>query len=1054
MGKFILLLISLVLVSSLACAGEIRAPVYPTHFEGSLYEVTGTNAPSMLRELELLHIDTSDGFTIDSDHFYYAGLNSNSNTDYLGADYEIKKIDYSEVILQRKAWDTDEIDLNKGKPLAIIDGYALELVDIEKDIENGNTAYLVLKKDGSPVDSDVVGINDEFTYSKEYAGEDIVVFSTTINNIFSGNATKRVTLEDPFIRRVKVIHDGDSLGEDYTIDLQDIDNDGDIDIVVHLIDGKTLSLNDDETLPILDNYLFIRCGMMYNSFYDELDTFSQVANDTDYKVYAVENQNLNTSVTDFLQYPPSGSIIAVGPSIDVNTKVSVAINKPASLTIDRTLRGGHTFYTYIDDETLEFTVTKQDMNWYDGSDYLKITVYSDNDENKGTITIPDDGDATNSGAAGPSQTQTLSIPDLGSGVYKVVMSGGADLYIQSITTEQDKLIADKRLFVISSQTAYTEMKKGGTLQFQTYHDTSLQTITITNGTFTEDIDVDQRAKWFEITLPSSDTPYEINIPKGDMIIESSDYLSFTEDSYFNPTSCTVLSLENNMAWVEDNGIDYIVVPADSEQFGFYVFKKTGSTYDVRSSTDTGGVYTIDSWTNPSLFHFNFDVYRTHEYLTLDDSEGTVIDKDHFSYESIQTARNPENATVFDWSLAYLGTPYHVLSIDSSKAILSTKIVDDMEATLTYDNPLKLDDEYSLVLNEIDQNGDLAYLSLKKGGTILKADVVRVGDVFYYNTTINETEVSIFGAQVDSVFSTGSNGIIELDHINLIDDNPTIIRASSTIGTNYVTELKDLNNDGRTDLRVRLDGDNTISLNEGRSVSILDGFLTIVVEDNGHFYISRNIKALPAADRSNIKNEEQYVLSWLMPTTDAVCTFEKSSITEIRLNLNQELSSVYFAIQELKERPADIAPLEGKLYGLYNLTIDPLEISSASIDFRIEKTWLNENNLSKSNVKLARYHDDNWESLDTVINDEDNTFVYYSSTTPEFSVFAIYAEKLSAEMTVDDTYETSTSQEIQAQTPSSESIMVQYLKMGLGLLGFILIFAGIHIVRSRRRSQNE
>lgn len=1049
MWKFTLLSISLILFSSLAYAGENRAPVYPTHFEGSLYEISGKNAPSMLRGLELLHIDTSDGFTIDSDHFYYAGLNSNSNTGYLGEDYKIKKID-SEVILQRKAWDKDEIELNNGKPLAMIDGYALELVDVESN----NKAYLVLKKDGSPVDSDVVSINDEFTYIKEYAGEDIVVFSTTIKNIFAGNTTKRVTLEDPFVRRVKVIHDGDSLGEDYTIDLQDIDSDGDIDIVVHLKDGETLSLNDDETLPILDNYLFIRCGMMYNSFYDELDKFSQVATDSNYKVYAVENQNLNTSVTDFLQYPPPGSIIAVGPSIDVNMKVNVAINKPASLTIDRSLRGGHTFYTYIDDEYLDFTVTKQDMNWYDGLDDLKITVYSDNDVNKGTITIPDDGDATKSNVAGPLQTQTLSIPDLESGVYKVVMSGGADLYIQNISTEQDKLIADKRLFVISSQTVYAEMKKGGTVQFQTYHNPALQTITITNGVFTEDIDVDQTARWFEITLPSSDTPYEINIPKGDMIIESSGYLSFTEASYFSPTTCTVLSLKNNMAWVEDNDLDYIVVPANSEQFGFYVFKKTGLTYEVRSYTGTTGVYTIDSWTNPSLFHFNFDVYRTHEYLTLDNSEGNVIDKDHFSYESIQTAKNPENATVFDWSLAYLGTPYHVLSIDSSKAILSTKIVDDVEATLTYDSPLKLNDEYSLVLNEIDQNGDLAYLSLEKDGTILKVYVTKIGDVFYYNTTINDTEVSIFGAQIDAVFSTGSSGLIKLDNINYIDDNPTIIRDGEPIGNNYVAELKDLNNDGKIDLRIRLNDDKTIKLNKDRSISILDGFLTIVVEENGHFYILRKIKAPPAADRSNIKNEEQYVLSWLMPTTDAVCKFGKSSITEIRLNLNQELSSVYASIQELKEKTDDIAPLEGELYGLYNIIIDPLEISNASINFKIEKTWLNENNLNKSDVRLARYHDDNWESLDTAINYEDNKFVYYSSTTPGFSVFAIYAEKLSVEITIDNTYETSTPKELPIHTPPSESTMVQYLKKGLGLLGFISIFAGVHIVRSRRRSQNE
>ena len=1045
-------MICLLALSPLACAGEIRGPVYPAHFDGSVYKITGADAPSLLRGLELLYIDTSGGFSIDKDHFYYAGLNSNKKTDYLGLDYVIQKIGH-ETVLYRNVWKKDDkINLNIGKPLVMKDGYVIELVDIGKDGEQG---HLQLKKNGDVVKDNVVRLNNKFTYTQEFAGEDVLIFSTTVDNIISSNTTRTALLKNTFVRTVKIVYDGESVGENYTVDINDIDNDGDLDIVVRLKDGKSLPLIRDRTIPILNNYLFIKSGMMYNSFYDELDKFLLVASSDDHKIYSTKNQNLNTGVTNLLEHPPSGSIIAVTPSINVNTKVNVATNKSASLAIDRTLRGGHTFYTCIDNETLEFTVTKQDMNWYNGSDDLKITVYSDSGEEKGSITIPDDGNA-NKGGTGPMQNQTITIPGLETGMYRVEMSAGADLYINNITTEQDKLIADGRLFIISPQSIYTEMKKGGTIKFQTYHDSALQNITITNGATTAYVDVNQAHNWFEISLPPGDTPYEINLPKGDMIIESDGYLSFTRDSYFNPVACTVLSLQNNMAWIDENNIDYIVVPANAEQFGFYVFKKTGSKYSVRSPTNPWSVYTIDSWTAGGLFHFDFDIYRTLEYLTLNNSAGSVIDRDHFSYDSIQTAKEPASATVFDWSLAYLGTPYHVLSVDSSKAILSRKIIDDLEATLTYDSPLELNDEYSLILNEIDQNGDLAWLTLKKNDIILESSVVMEGDTFYYNTTVNGTDVSMFGARVDNIFLSGSKGIVKVKRINLIDDDPLIIKARDKVGTDYIVELLDLNDDSRTDLRVRLDSGRTITLKKDSKISILDEFLTIVVDKNGRFYILRSIESQPVAgavDQSYVKNEEQYVLSWLMPTTNAVFMFEKSSIEQISLNLKNELNSIYAAVQELNERPADVNPLEGQIYGIYNLIIDPSDITNASIDFKVEQAWLSENNVSKADVKLARHYKNDWDELDTIIRDEDSKFVHYTSITPGFSLFAIFAEKKPVEITIQLTSQIPASpngqvQSEQSQSTPQESDVVQHKAKYFGLFFmlngiFLLGYWGYH-----------
>ncbi len=68
------------------------------------------------------------------------------------------------------------------------------------------------------------------------------------------------------------------------------------------------------------------------------------------------------------------------------------------------------------------------------------------------------------------------------------------------------------------------------------------------------------------------------------------------------------------------------------------------------------------------------------------------------------------------------------------------------------------------------------------------------------------------------------------------------------------------------------------------------------------------------------------------------------------------------------------------------------MEKADIKFRVEKDWLKENDINKDAVTLSREVSMNWEKLPTVRLDEDPDYVYYSAETPDFSYFAIAAEK--------------------------------------------------------------
>ncbi len=300
---------------------------------------------------------------------------------------------------------------------------------------------------------------------------------------------------------------------------------------------------------------------LYDPFYTSLyENFPQASNDNGYCLYIVNGKKIDFKASEFVEYPPAGSTIVVEEGIKVNANSQLSTNKSKSLEINTTLRGGHTFYTYIENESLEFAISKQDLNWYEGSDELKLTVYSTEDgDEKGNITIPDDGDISSSHTMGPLQAKSISLPYLSSGLYRIVIKADQDIYIQNITTTQDKLIVEKKLFYIPPADFYTEVQREETIGFLTYHESAYQDIHIQNNTLSAFITIDKKGVQYKTIVPPSKDLYRISSPTGDMIMSSRGYFAFTRDSYFTPFRCELLNLKKDIDWLKNNNIDYILV---------------------------------------------------------------------------------------------------------------------------------------------------------------------------------------------------------------------------------------------------------------------------------------------------------------------------------------------------------------------------------------------------------------------------------------------------------------------------------------------------------------
>jgi hypothetical protein len=73
------------------------------------------------------------------------------------------------------------------------------------------------------------------------------------------------------------------------------------------------------------------------------------------------------------------------------------------------------------------------------------------------------------------------------------------------------------------------------------------------------------------------------------------------------------------------------------------------------------------------------------------------------------------------------------------------------------------------------------------------------------------------------------------------------------------------------------------------------------------------------------------------------------------------------------------------------------VADLIVGFKVERSWMANNNVDKAAIRLYRYSADTWNSLPTAITGEDDQYVYFESQTPGFSPFAISTEETTTEI---------------------------------------------------------
>ena len=130
--------------------------------------------------------------------------------------------------------------------------------------------------------------------------------------------------------------------------------------------------------------------------------------------------------------------------------------------------------------------------------------------------------------------------------------------------------------------------------------------------------------------------------------------------------------------------------------------------------------------------------------------------------------------------------------------------------------------------------------------------------------------------------------------------------------------------------------------------------------------------------------------------------EDLKVESIEFTTNKDLSNVKLTVTKLASKPESVDAPTGTVARYLEITKEKLEnadIASAKIKFKVDKSWLTENNIDEKDVVLLRYTT-KWDELATTKTTSTDTSITYEAETPGFSYFAISTKTQAVEQPVE------------------------------------------------------
>ncbi|WP_160174947.1 PGF-pre-PGF domain-containing protein [Methanococcoides methylutens] len=278
-----------------------------------------------------------------------------------------------------------------------------------------------------------------------------------------------------------------------------------------------------------------------------------------------------------------------------------------------------------------------------------------------------------------------------------------------------------------------------------------------------------------------------------------------------------------------------------------------------------------------------------------------------------------------------------------------------------------------------------------------------GNIIYAHSVLFEKEVTSPGILATIVFKTTATGQSNLQLVNVVVSNSDGTAVPITV-ENAVVSISDTSSSGGS----------TDSAGSGSGGGGGAG-------DSGEQF--GNIEFKDVTERPVNKG------------MNVSYTFKSPENPIVNVNFTPLKNSGYITttVEVLKERSALVSDdPEGLVYRNMNIWVGkygfatPANIEAMTIGFKVESSWMEANGVNTSAIKLNRHSDGKWEALQTMSAGEEDGYVYFESSTPGFSPFAITAVPDSSVISDDVSLEDSASEDDEDQTLDQNMALVLFI----------------------------
>ena len=268
---------------------------------------------------------------------------------------------------------------------------------------------------------------------------------------------------------------------------------------------------------------------------------------------------------------------------------------------------------------------------------------------------------------------------------------------------------------------------------------------------------------------------------------------------------------------------------------FYLYKEytDAGTYEIRSSVVPMGASSFD-FTNFAAFYFDIDTGVNTENLDVTVNATGRYDLDYVT-TPVTVKYDYTGTTIWNtdyYVMGLFGEKYVPLNTLNNAGVV-TGFKADKIAELVVDSDeryllktgatLELGSGYTLVVDQIDVDGNKAYMKFMKDGRELNSSIVTTGsastsdDSWIFDATVlNEKNTQVLRVHVKSVFQGTQDSLVEIDALWLMDyQNARELKTDDKFG---LMEYKGSGLFRATDVALSADDDKVIANNMSVKVS--------------------------------------------------------------------------------------------------------------------------------------------------------------------------------------------------------------------------------------------